>query len=153
MTRQTHYDGEWMAPEEARRRRALKEHNMSARADLPCPMIMSDIQPYRSMIDGRMITSRSEHRQHLREHGCFELGNESPYTPPPPPDPNEIKREIKESIEKVKAGYIPPEGPTHDSDGNPIEEPPIADVVVGGDVETGSYVRSEATSDPNGLII
>jgi hypothetical protein len=39
--------------------------------------IMSDIQPYRSMIDGHMVTSRSEHRTHLRDHGCIEVGNET----------------------------------------------------------------------------
>lgn len=40
------------------------------------PMVMNDIQPYQSMIDGSMITSRSTHRDHLREHGCIEVGNE-----------------------------------------------------------------------------
>lgn len=39
--------------------------------------IMPDIQPYRSMIDGSMINSRSRHREHLRDHGCVEVGNDS----------------------------------------------------------------------------
>ena len=39
--------------------------------------IQDDIQPYRSMVDGSMITSRSHHREHLREHGCIEVGNDS----------------------------------------------------------------------------
>ena len=39
--------------------------------------VMPDIQPYQSMIDGSMITSRSRHREHLRAHGCIEVGNES----------------------------------------------------------------------------
>ncbi len=54
------------------------------------PMVMADIQPYRSMIDGSIINSRSTHRAHLRQHGCFEVGNETkhitksaPITPPP----------------------------------------------------------------------
>lgn len=38
--------------------------------------VMPDIQPYQSMIDGSMITSRSRHREHLRAHGCIEVGNE-----------------------------------------------------------------------------
>lgn len=38
--------------------------------------IIPDIQPYKSMIDGHMVTSRSEHRNHLRDHGCIEVGNE-----------------------------------------------------------------------------
>jgi hypothetical protein len=40
--------------------------------------IMPDIQPYKSMIDGRMITSRSEHRAHLKANNCIEVGNEDP---------------------------------------------------------------------------
>lgn len=41
-------------------------------------LIMPDIQPYRSTIDGSLIKSRSHHREHLREHGCIEVGNERP---------------------------------------------------------------------------
>lgn len=46
------------------------------------PMVMTDMQPYRSMIDGRMITSRSQHRDHLKSHGCIEVGNETKYLKP-----------------------------------------------------------------------
>jgi hypothetical protein len=49
------------------------------------PMVMLDIQPYKSMIDGSMITSRSVHRDHLRQHGCIEVGNEKMETKLPPP--------------------------------------------------------------------
>lgn len=44
----------------------------------PClaPMVMPDIQPYRSTLTGEEITSRSRHREHLRAHGCVEVGNE-----------------------------------------------------------------------------
>ena len=49
------------------------------------PMVMPDIQPYKSMIDGSMITSRSIHREHLRQHNCFEVGNEKMETKLPPP--------------------------------------------------------------------
>jgi len=45
------------------------------RADVP--HVMGDIEPYQSMIDGTMITSRSHHREHLRQHGCVEVGNDS----------------------------------------------------------------------------
>ncbi len=40
------------------------------------PMIMPDIKPYKSMKTGEMITSRSQHREHLKQHGLTELGNE-----------------------------------------------------------------------------
>lgn len=39
--------------------------------------IMPDIQPYQSMIDGSIISSRSKHRAHLKQHGCIEVGNDS----------------------------------------------------------------------------
>jgi hypothetical protein len=47
--------------------------------------VMPDIQPYKSMIDGRMITSRSEHRRHLKANGCIEVGNENPLKHAPKP--------------------------------------------------------------------
>lgn len=40
------------------------------------PFVMDDIKPYKSMITGEMITSRSQHRTHLRQHNCIEVGNE-----------------------------------------------------------------------------
>ena len=48
------------------------------------PMVMLDIAPYKSMIDGSMITSRSTHREHLRQHNCFEVGNEKMENKLPP---------------------------------------------------------------------
>ena len=42
------------------------------------PQITTDIQPYRSMITGERIAGRSQHREHLRRHGCIEIGNEMP---------------------------------------------------------------------------
>ena len=47
--------------------------------------IVSDIQPYKSMIDGSRIGSRSTHRTHLRDHNCIEVGNEKMETKLPPP--------------------------------------------------------------------
>ena len=53
-----------------------KDYMPSPRADYH---VMADIKPYRSMIDGRAINSRSTHREHLRAHGCVEVGNETKY--------------------------------------------------------------------------
>ena len=55
------------------------------------PMVMNDIQPYQSQVDGTLITSRSHHRSHLKQHNCIEIGNEikahreqcTPKGPPP----------------------------------------------------------------------
>ena len=38
--------------------------------------VIPDIQPYQSMIDGRMIMGRSQHREHLKRNHCIEVGNE-----------------------------------------------------------------------------
>lgn len=48
------------------------------------PFIMGDIQPYKSMINGEVVGSRSRHRALLREHGCIEVGNETRYLKPKP---------------------------------------------------------------------
>ena len=53
----------------------LYEKSTEPQAPL-APMVMPDIQPYRSMADGSIIKSRSAHREHLRRHGCVEVGNE-----------------------------------------------------------------------------
>jgi hypothetical protein len=60
-------------------------------------MVMGDIQPYKSMIDGSVITSRSVHRSHLRQHGCVEVGNDSSVRNPKPQPlkpPSGLKEEI-----------------------------------------------------------
>ena len=66
--------------------------------------IMGDIEPYRSQIDGSIIASRSRHREHLRAHGCIEVGNDSslrrqpkPSTPPPG-----LKEKIIRAVERVE---------------------------------------------------
>lgn len=36
-----------------------------------------DIPAYRSMITGEMIEGRAQHRAHLKQHKCIEIGNET----------------------------------------------------------------------------
>ena len=53
--------------------------------------ILPDIKEYKSMITGEVITSRSKHREHLKAHGCIEVGDQVDYMvknrvkPEPPP--------------------------------------------------------------------
>ena len=61
--------------------------------DINAPMIMGDIAPYQSMIDGSMIQSRSRHREHLKANGCIEVGNESMETKLTAPS-SEKRREV-----------------------------------------------------------
>lgn len=46
-------------------------------SEFPGVLVMPDIQPYQSMLDGSQIGSRSTHRNHLRQHNAIELGNET----------------------------------------------------------------------------
>jgi len=70
-------------------------------------MIQSDIEGYVSQVDGSWITSRSHHRNHLKQHRMIELGNDVPTQHKPieiSRKSNEIrKRQIAEmAYEKLK---------------------------------------------------
>ena len=66
------------------------------------PMLMKDIQPYRSMADGSIITSRSKHREHLKAHNCIEVGNETKYLQPKPlTSPPGLKEAILKATDQV----------------------------------------------------
>ena len=70
-------------------------------------MIQSDIEGYVSQVDGSWITSRSHHRNHLKQHRMIELGNDVPMQHKPieiSRKSNEIrKRQIAEmAYEKLK---------------------------------------------------
>ena len=68
------------------------------------PLLMKDIKPYKSMIDGSLITSRSRHREHLRNHNCIEIGNETKYLKPKPiTSPPGLKDEIIRATNQVLA--------------------------------------------------
>jgi hypothetical protein len=43
---------------------------------LCAPAVFDDMTPYRSPVDGSIINSRSDHRNHLKEHKLIEVGNE-----------------------------------------------------------------------------
>jgi len=61
---------------------------------------VADIQPYQSMATGEMITSRSKHKEHLRDHGLVEIGNETPKQ-----KAAEKPRDIKKDLHEVMTGY------------------------------------------------
>ena len=76
--------------------------------DPVAPIIMPDIQPYKSMADGSMITSRSHHREHLRQHNCIEIGNETMETKPTPVKDNrkEVLREQLANMTHSQANKV-----------------------------------------------
>ena len=71
------------------------------------PMVMPDIKPYKSMKTGEMITSRSQHREHLKQHGLTELGNEplkwlnKPYEGIPDVNPQGRRELIRAQIDSM----------------------------------------------------
>ena len=62
------------------------------------PLVMPDIEPYQSQIDGRMITSRSAHREHLRDNGFIECGNDSSLRQPPKPIASPNPKQLHEIL-------------------------------------------------------
>jgi hypothetical protein len=69
--------------------------------------VVPDISPYQSMQTGEMITSRSKHREHLRQHGLIEIGNEVKAhmaTQTPKIDREGIRRDLVESMKRK--GYL-----------------------------------------------
>lgn len=71
--------------------------------------VIPDIQPYQSMVDGRMIGGRRQHREHLRAHQLIEVGNETKYlkptgAPPPPGLKETIIREVHRAKDAQRAG-------------------------------------------------
>lgn len=63
------------------------------------PQVVRDLAPYQSMIDGSLIDGRKRHRDHLRAHGCIELGNETPK----PRQQTQTRTSLKESLHRVLA--------------------------------------------------
>lgn len=72
--------------------------------DPVAPLVMHDIKPYISQIDGSEITSRNKHNAHLRAHGCVEVGNDSSLTRKPQPlkSPPGLKEKIIRAANHVE---------------------------------------------------
>jgi hypothetical protein len=93
---------EWWTPtvgkEEAERSWEAKQTQIRRSA----PMVQSDISGYISQIDGSWIDSKSKHRNHLKQHGCIEVGNEKQSNTAPKQDPR-LKQTIAEiAYEKLR---------------------------------------------------
>ncbi len=64
--------------------------------------VIKDCEPFKSMIDGSIINSKSVYREHLRQHNCVEVGNDSSVLNPvrqPMKSPKGLREEV------VKAAY------------------------------------------------
>lgn len=65
--------------------------------------VIPDIQPYRSMQTGEVIGGRKQHRDHLKQHGLIEVGNEKlpPRKQTPMPD---LVPDLRAAIREVRSG-------------------------------------------------
>lgn len=66
--------------------------------------VIRDIDPYRSVVDGKVIGGRRQHREHLREHDLTEVGNERNNRVQPHYDMPSAKADL--AIEMKKRGII-----------------------------------------------
>jgi hypothetical protein len=48
-----------------------------ARADMPCPMLISDSMNAAEHVDGKFYTSKSEYRRVTKANGLIEVGNDT----------------------------------------------------------------------------
>jgi hypothetical protein len=76
-----------------------KTQEMHARGGFTAPQVMPDIPGYKSMQTGEWISSRSQHRAHLKQHRLIELGNEQISAPRRQEyDSSEVKRELAKHL-------------------------------------------------------
>lgn len=100
---QTNPDGSYKQPLEMIEKHKRKYPFCGERTDKRAHNIIDDIEPYQSTIDGSVIGSRSKHRAHLKQHGCVEVGCDTPKDAQKYFEPKKLSR--KERIEDVKNVY------------------------------------------------
>ena len=71
------------------------------RREVSAPMVMPDIAGYQSMATGEWISSRSRHREHLKQHRLVEIGNERVENKPRGPDQAGIRKAAEEAVRRV----------------------------------------------------
>lgn len=89
--------------------RALKDYDdmpeccgVKVERVISAPYVVTDIQPYRSMVTGEIISSRSHHRAHLKQHGKIEVGTEKNFgIPTARPEPTGIKEDVARAIQQL----------------------------------------------------
>lgn len=92
----------WFILENGRQifRRVRNDHVQ--KSDLPFPMIISDQIEVKSMVDGKIYTSKSALRASYRAKGYIEVGNEEQKIPPKPkPDRKAIRDSVRRAASRV----------------------------------------------------
>lgn len=75
------------------------EEFYASREEPSAPMVMPDLQPYKSMVTGELIQGRRQHREHLKTHNVVEVGNSfDKATPKPASPPQGLKEQIARAV-------------------------------------------------------
>lgn len=83
----------------------VEKHLVIQQQETNAPFVMGDLQPYQNMATGEMVTSRSRHREILRQHNLIEVGNETSYLKSKPiTTPPGLKEKIIREVRKYQ-GY------------------------------------------------
>lgn len=65
---------------------------------LSAPEVIADKTCYKSQKTGEMITSRTQHKNHLKQHGLIEVGNEKMPEKKPQEPTKKDKLELRQQI-------------------------------------------------------
>jgi len=75
------------------------------RSPLPCPMVITDeIEPFQSMADGKIYTSKSRYYAETRARGYEIVGNERIKPKSAEPDERQIERDLADAYDQCEAG-------------------------------------------------
>lgn len=66
--------------------------------------VIEDMKPYKSVVTGEWITSRSQHKQHLKQHDLVEVGNEKLDQAKKPKKDPKLRHEIEKNL--YQAGVV-----------------------------------------------
>ena len=70
-------------------------------------LIIPDIQPFQSPVDGSWVTSRKERRAHNRRNECEDVGNDPAFVNPVferQYDERQLREDVARSVEYVQQG-------------------------------------------------
>lgn len=81
-----------------------KQQKGVKRSSVASPMIMRDIQPFLNVaVDGKEITSRSQRREMMKQHGLVEAGDIKPTVKRKIIKPKGVRASMKRSLQQLGA--------------------------------------------------
>lgn len=81
--------------------RRVREEEPRRRSAFPTPMVMNDQCEVKSMVDGKMYTSKAALRRSYREKGYTEVGNETMKPKERTPDRKGISESVGKAMSRV----------------------------------------------------